>query len=94
LPKSLHPLPVVKEKDGKTYDAFSDPDQRYRQRYLDLIVNPHVRDVFIKRTRLVDSIRDYLKQARVTLKLRLRSSSPCMEELRHGHSQHITIRLI
>ena len=60
LAKSLHPLPVVKEKDGKTYDAFSDPDQRYRQRYLDLIVNPHIRDVFIKRTRLVDSIRNYL----------------------------------
>ena len=60
LAKSLHPLPVVKEKDGKTYDAFSDPDQRYRQRYLDLIVNPHIRDVFIKRARLVDSIRNYL----------------------------------
>ncbi len=60
LAKSLHPLPVVKEKDGKTYDAFADPDQRYRQRYLDLIVNPHFRDVFIKRTRMVDSIRSFL----------------------------------
>ena len=60
LAKSLHPLPVVKEKNGKTYDAFSDTDQRYRQRYLDLIVNPRIRDVFIKRTRLVDSIRNFL----------------------------------
>ena len=60
LAKSLHPLPVVKEKEGKIYDAFSNPDQRYRQRYLDLIVNPHLREVFIKRTRLVDSIRSFL----------------------------------
>jgi lysyl-tRNA synthetase, class II len=62
LAKSLHPLPVVKEKEGKTYDAFSNPDQRYRQRYLDLIVNPHIRDVFIRRTRLVDSMRDFLNK--------------------------------
>ncbi len=60
LAKSLHPLPVVKEKDGKTYDAFSDPDQRYRQRYVDLIVNPDIRNVFIRRTRLVDSMRNFL----------------------------------
>ncbi|NCB08398.1 MAG: lysine--tRNA ligase, partial [Bacteroidia bacterium] len=43
LSKSLHPLPIVKEKDGKTYDAFTDPEQRYRQRYVDLIVNPQVK---------------------------------------------------
>jgi len=65
LCKSLHPLPVVKEvKDEagniKTYDAFTDPEQRYRQRYVDLIVNPHVKEVFIKRTKLVNSIREYL----------------------------------
>ncbi len=60
LAKSIHPLPVVKEKEGKTYDAFINPDQRYRQRYLDLIVNPHVRDVFTKRTKLVDSMRSFL----------------------------------
>ncbi len=60
LAKSLHPLPVVKEKEGRTYDAFSDPDQRYRQRYVDLIVNPHIREVFIRRTKLVDSMRDFL----------------------------------
>jgi lysyl-tRNA synthetase class 2 len=60
LSKSIRPLPVVKEKDGKTFDAFTDPEQRYRQRYLDLIVNPHVKDAFVKRTRLVQSMRNYL----------------------------------
>lgn len=60
LSKSIRPLPIVKEKDGQTYDAFTDPDQRYRQRYLDMIVNPHVRDTFIKRSKLVKSMREYL----------------------------------
>ncbi len=60
LSKSIRPLPVVKEKDGVTYDAFSDPEQRYRMRYLDLIVNPHVKDAFIKRTKLTNSMREYL----------------------------------
>jgi lysyl-tRNA synthetase class 2 len=60
LTKSLRPLPVVKEAEGKTYDAFSDPEQRYRQRYVDLTVNPHVRDIFIKRSQLVNTIRQYL----------------------------------
>lgn len=60
LAKTVHPLPIVKEKDGTTYDAFSDPDQRYRQRYLDLIVNPEVREVFVKRSKLVASMRNYL----------------------------------
>ena len=57
LNKSLRPLPIVKEKDGKTYDAFSDMEQRYRQRYVDLIVNPHVKDVFIKRTKIINTMR-------------------------------------
>lgn len=60
LTKSLRPLPVVKEKDGVMYDAFSDPEQRYRQRYVDLIVNPKVRDTFVKRTLLTNSMRNYL----------------------------------
>lgn len=60
LSKSLRPLPIVKEKDGKTYDAFTNPDQRYRQRYLDLIVNHHVKEVFIKRTLMINSMRQYL----------------------------------
>jgi len=62
LNKSLRPLPVVKEKEGKTYDAFTDPDQRYRQRYVDLIVNPKVKDVFIKRTKIVDTIRQMFNE--------------------------------
>ena len=60
LCKSLKPLPIVKEKDGVVYDAFTDPEQRYRQRYVDLIVNPQVKDVFYKRTKLVNSMRSYL----------------------------------
>ena len=62
LSKSLRPLPIVKEKDGQTYDAFTNPEQRYRQRYVDLIVNPQVRDVFIKRTRLVNTMRRFLEE--------------------------------
>jgi len=60
LCKSLRPLPIVKEKDDAVFDAFSDPEQRYRQRYVDLIVNPEVRDVFRKRTTLVNSMRSFL----------------------------------
>jgi len=59
LSKSIHPLPVVKEKDGKTFDAFTDPEQRYRQRYLDLIVNPSVKDTFVKRSKLMNSMREF-----------------------------------
>jgi Lysyl-tRNA synthetase (class II) len=62
LSKSLKPLPIVKEKDGKTYDAFTNPEQRYRQRYLDLIVNPQVREVFKQRTLLVNTMREFLSQ--------------------------------
>ncbi len=60
LSKSLKVLPVVKEKDDKTWDAFTDPEQRYRQRYVDLIVNPHVKEVFEKRTVLTNSMRAFL----------------------------------
>jgi len=65
LTKSLRPLPIVKEVvdesgNKKVYDAFKDPEQRYRQRYLDLIVNPEVKETFIKRTKLVNSIREFL----------------------------------
>ena len=60
LSKSLRPLPVVKEKDGEVFDAFTDPEQRYRQRYVDLVVNPDVREVFIRRARIIDSIRRFL----------------------------------
>ena len=59
LSKSLRPLPIVKEKDGKVFDAFTDPEQRYRQRYLDLIVNPQVKEVFMKRTKMLNAIREF-----------------------------------
>ena len=62
LCKSVCPLPIVKEKDGKVYDAFQDPEQRYRQRYIDLIVNPQVKDTFIKRTILVNTMRNFLNE--------------------------------
>ncbi|CAD5254997.1 MULTISPECIES: lysine--tRNA ligase [unclassified Imperialibacter] len=65
LTKALKPLPIVKETEDEhgnkvLHDAFTDPEQRYRQRYVDLVVNPHVKDTFIKRTKLVNSIREYL----------------------------------
>ena len=60
LTKSLKPLPIVKEKEGETFDAVTDPEFRYRQRYADLIVNPQVKEVFVKRTKFIKSIRDFL----------------------------------
>jgi lysyl-tRNA synthetase class 2 len=62
LSKSLKVLPIVKEKDDKVFDAFSDPELRYRQRYIDLIVNPEVRDAFVKRTRMINSMREFLNE--------------------------------
>lgn len=60
LSKSLRPLPVVKMKDGVVYDGFNDPEQRYRQRYVDLIVNEGVKEVFMKRTKVFNSMREFL----------------------------------
>lgn len=62
LTKSLRPLPSVKEKDGEVYDAVIDPDLRYRQRYVDLIINPQVKETFRKRTQLVNTMRNYLNE--------------------------------
>jgi lysyl-tRNA synthetase, class II len=63
LAKSLKPLPVVKtDADGKVHDAFADPEQRYRRRYVDLIVNDHVKDTFIKRTKITNTIRTFLNE--------------------------------
>ncbi|HOK60754.1 MAG TPA: lysine--tRNA ligase [Tenuifilum sp.] len=59
LAKSLRPLPIVKEKDGKVFDAVTDPEFRYRQRYVDLIVNPGVRDIFRKRATIINTMREF-----------------------------------
>ncbi len=63
LTKSLRPLPIVKEADGKTFDAFTDPEQRYRMRYVDLIVNPQNKDIFVKRTKLFNAMREFFNNA-------------------------------
>ena len=63
LSKALKPLPLPKEKDGVIYDAFTDPEQRYRQRYADLVVNPQVKNVFIKRTKLFNAMRSFFNNA-------------------------------
>jgi len=62
LSKSLRVLPVVKEKDGKLYDAFTDPEQRYRQRYVDLVVNPDVKNTFIKRAKIINTMRQMFNE--------------------------------
>lgn len=62
LSKSLRPLPIVKEAEGQTFDAVTDPEFKYRQRYADLIINPAVKDTFIKRTKLINSIRQFLNE--------------------------------
>ena len=64
LSKALKPLPLPKtDKDGKVYDAFTDPEMRYRQRYADLAVNPHVKEVFVKRTKLFNAMRQFFNDA-------------------------------
>ncbi len=62
LSKSLRPLPIVKEKDGVVYDAFSDPELRYRMRYVDLIVNPQVRETFVQRAKIINEMRNYFNE--------------------------------
>ncbi len=63
LSKALKPLPLPKEKDGIVHDAFTDPEQRFRQRYADLVVNPKVKEVFIKRTKLFNAMRSFFNEA-------------------------------
>ena len=63
LSKTLRPLPLPKtDAEGKTYDAFTDPEQRYRMRYVDLVVNPNVKEVFVKRTKLFDAMRQFFNE--------------------------------
>ena len=66
LSKSLRPLPIVKYKDGVAYDAFEDPELRYRQRYVDLIVNEGVKETFEKRTKVISTLRKVLDEAGYT----------------------------
>ena len=64
LSKTLKPLPQPRvDAEGKVYDAFSDPELRYRQRYVDLVVNPHVKEVFVKRTKLFNAMREFFNKA-------------------------------
>jgi lysyl-tRNA synthetase class 2 len=84
LSKSLRPLPVVKETvdehgNATRHDAFTDPEQRYRMRYVDLIVNPDVREAFVKRTQLVNSMRQYLNE-----KAYLEVETPILQPLYGG----------
>ena len=63
LSKSLRPLPLPKkDADGNVYDEFNDPEQRYRQRYVDLIVNPHIKNTFLKRTKITNTIRNFFNE--------------------------------
>ncbi|MFO7869443.1 MAG: lysine--tRNA ligase [Bacteroidales bacterium] len=62
LSKSIRPLPIVKEKDGKIYDAFTDSEQRYRQRYVDLVVNPKVKEIFVQRTQIMNTMRSFFNE--------------------------------
>ncbi len=62
LTKSLKPLPIVKEAEGQTFDAVTDPEFKYRQRYADLIINPQVKETFIKRTKMINAMRNFLNE--------------------------------
>lgn len=62
LAKSLRPLPIIKEKDGQTFDAFTDPELRYRMRYVDLAVNAQVKDIFVKRTKIFNAMRGFFNE--------------------------------
>ncbi len=85
LSKSLKPLPIVKMKDGVVYDKFSDPELRYRQRYVDLLVNDNVKEIFVKRTLLFDAMREFFNQRGY-----LEVDTPVLQsipaEQLHGHS--------
>ena len=91
LSKSIRPLPVVKEKDGKTFDAFTDPEVRYRQRYLDLIVNPQVKETFVRRARIMATMREFFNE-RGYIEVETPSSSPSPAAHRRVRSSPTTTR--
>ncbi len=81
LAKSLKPLPVVKEKDGQVFDAFEDPELRYRQRYVDLIVNNGVKDTFLKRATILRTMRQVFDEAGFT-----EVETPILQQIAGGAS--------
>ena len=91
LSKSLRPLPIVKVKDGVTYDAFDDPELRYRRRYVDLVVNDQVKDIFIKRTKVFNSMRNYFNDhGYMEVETPILQSIPAVQP--HAPSSLITMR--
>lgn len=93
LAKSLKPLPIVKMKDGVAYDKFNDPELRYRQRYVDLVVNDGVKDIFIKRTRIFNAMREFINKFGY-----LEVDTPVLQPIpaapRHVRSSRTTMRWI
>lgn len=81
LAKGLRPLPMVKEKDGEVFDAFEDKEHRYRRRYLDLVVNPEVKDVFVQRAAIIREVRNYLDSNRF-----IEVETPALQPLYGGAS--------
>ena len=81
LAKSLRPLPIVKYKDGVAYDGFNDPEQRYRQRYVDLVVNEGVKDVFLKRATIIRTMRKVFDEAGYT-----EVETPILQQIAGGAS--------
>jgi lysyl-tRNA synthetase class 2 len=84
LSKSIRPLPIVKEADGKVYDAVTDAEYRYRQRYVDLIVNPDSRELFRKRTKIYNSLRELFNSKGATWRWKPPSCNPSREEQQPG----------
>ncbi|MCH5599969.1 OB-fold nucleic acid binding domain-containing protein [Niabella ginsengisoli] len=90
LSKSLKPLPVVKrDEEGNVFDEVTDPEFKYRQRYVDLVINPSVKETFVKRTKLINSIREFLNE-RGALKL----IRPCYNLFRAVLRQGLLLRII
>ena len=81
LAKSLRPLPIVKYKDGVAYDGFNDPEQRYRQRYVDLVVNDGVKDTFLKRATILRTMRQVFDEAGYT-----EVETPILQQIAGGAS--------
>lgn len=89
LSKSLKPLPVVKYKDGVAYDGFNDPELRYRQRYVDLVVNDGVKDIFMKRAAVIKTMRTALDEAGYT-----EVETPILQSIPGGQAHVRSLRTI